>query len=91
MQSQKEQFTEELNKPNVNTGSIDYNALIYGNRDSLVLLLLYIILLTPQINNLMNKVPYLSDDGNYPNYLGILIRGLLFVGIYVGMKNMKLI
>ena len=73
------------------TGSIDYNALIYGNRETLVLLLLYIILITPQINNVMNTIPYTSDNKFYPNYLGILVRGLLFIGIYLGMKNFKLI
>jgi hypothetical protein len=79
--NQKEQFI----------GTIDYNALIYGNRDTLVLILLYIFLLTPQINNLMVKIPYTSDNGYYPNYLGILLRGLIFVGIYIGMKKFNLI
>jgi hypothetical protein len=75
----------------VNTSGLDYNSIIYSNRDSLVLLLLYLILLTPQINSIMNKIPYTSDDGSYPNYLGILIRGLIFISIYVGLKNVGLI
>jgi hypothetical protein len=81
MNNQKEQFI----------GTIDYNALIYGNRDTLVLILLYVFLLTPQINNLMVKIPYTSDNGYYPNYLGILLRGLIFVGMYIGMKKFNLI
>jgi hypothetical protein len=92
---QQQHYQQMLNQQMQNResfmGSIDYNAIIYGNRDTLVLLLLYIILLTPQINNLMVKIPYTSDNGFYPNYLGILVRGLLFIGVYISMKKFKLI
>jgi len=70
---------------------IDFNNIIYSQRDSMVLFLLYVILLTPQVNSLMNKIPYTSDDNNYPGYLGILLRGLIFIIIYIGLKNMNML
>ena len=59
--------------------------------DFATFLILYIILLTPQVNNLINKIPYTSESDNYPSYLGILLRGLIFISIYIGMKNINLI
>lgn len=70
---------------------IDFNNIIYSQRDSMVLFLLYVILLTPQVNSIMNKIPYTSDDNNYPGYLGILLRGLIFIIIYIGLKNMNML
>jgi len=71
--------------------SFDINNIIYNQRDSLVLFLLYVILLTPQVNGLMNKIPYTSDNENYPGYLGILLRGVIFITIYISMKNLNLL
>jgi hypothetical protein len=71
--------------------SFDINNIIYNQRDSLVLFLLYVILLTPQVNGLMNKIPYTSDVDNYPGYLGILLRGVIFITIYISMKNLNLL
>jgi len=76
---------------NQNNSSDNINNIIFSNRDSLVLFLLYIILLTPQINSLMNKIPYTSDHDNYPGYLGILLRGIIFISLYIGMKSLNLI
>jgi len=76
---------------NVNSNEFDINALLFSNRDSLVLLLLYLILLTPQINDLMVKIPYTSDNGSYPNYLGILIRGIFFIGFYILFKKLNML
>ena len=71
--------------------SFDINNIIYSNRDSLVLFLLYIILLTPQVNSLMNKIPNTSEINNYPNYIGILVRGIIFISIYIGLKKLNLL
>jgi hypothetical protein len=72
---------------------------IYANRESLVLLLLFCFLLTPQINSVFNKIPYISNVesttfgrvNEYPGYSGILLRGIIFVGIFIGLKKLNLI
>ena len=87
MQQQALQQQQQISK----TNGLDVNSIMFSNRDSLVLLLLYLILLTPQVNSIMNKIPYTSDEGNYPSYLGILLRGLIFIGAYISMKNLNLI
>jgi len=71
--------------------SFDINSIMYTNRDSLVLLLLYLILLTPQVNSILNKIPYTSEEGNYPGYIGILLRGFIFIGSYISMRKLNLI
>jgi hypothetical protein len=76
---------------NQNNTSDSISNMIFSQRDSLVLFLLYVILLTPQINSIMNKIPYTSDNDNYPGYLGILLRGVIFISLYIGMKNLNLI
>ena len=80
-----------LGKEHMAGGSFDINQILYSQRDSLVLLLLYLILLTPQVNSLMNKISHTSDNGYYPNYLGILLRGTIFIGMYIGLKKLNLI
>jgi hypothetical protein len=86
---------QSLQQPKLVTESkdslFDINSMMFSNRDSLVLLLLYLILLTPQVNSMMNKIPYTSDDGQYPSYLGILLRGFLFISAYISMKKLNLI
>jgi len=71
---------------------------IYGNRESLVLLLLFCFLLTPQVNSVLNTIPYTVDTSTfsrenveYPGYLGILLRGVLFVSIIITVKKLNLI
>jgi cobalamin biosynthesis Mg chelatase CobN len=72
---------------------------IYANRESLVLLLLFCFLLTPQLNSVFNKIPYISNVesttfgrvNEYPGYSGILLRGIIFVGIFIGLKKLNLI
>ena len=82
---------EHLVASTTTNNSIDFNNIIYSQRDSMVLFLLYVILLTPQVNTLMNKIPYTSDNNNYPGYLGILLRGLCFIIIYIGLKNLNML
>jgi hypothetical protein len=90
---------QQMNNPNMikehlsnqNNSSDGISKMIFSNRDSLVLFLLYIILLTPQVNSVMNKIPYTSDYDNYPGYLGILLRGIIFISLYIGMKNLNLL
>jgi hypothetical protein len=76
---------------NTVSSSDSISNIIFSQRDSLVLFLLYVILLTPQVNSLMNKIPYTSNDDNYPGYLGILLRGLIFISLYVSMKSLNLL
>ena len=72
---------------------------IYEYRELLVLLLLFCFLLTPQVNSLLNKIPYISNvESNtfgrvneYPGYSGILLRGIIFVSIFIGLKKLNLI
>jgi len=78
-------------KEHMSGGSFDINQILYSQRDSLVLLLLFLILLTPQVNSVMNKISHTSDNGYYPNYLGILLRGTIFISIYIGLKKLNLI
>ena len=76
---------------NQNGASDGISNMIYSQRDSLVLFLLYVILLTPQANSIFNKIPYTSDNNNYPGYLGILLRGIIFISLYIGMKSANLL
>ena len=97
------QKIEQMNNtPNNSTtdSSIDMiKDFIYANRESLVLLLLFCFLLTPQINSVFNKIPYISNVesttfgrvNEYPGYSGILLRGIIFVGIFIGLKKLNLI
>jgi hypothetical protein len=65
--------------------------MIYMIREPLVLLLLFSIILTPQVNKILNKIPYTVDAENYPGYLGILLRGLILVSIFVIVQKLNLI
>ena len=84
---------------NTNESYVDIvKDIVYTNRELLVLLLLFCFLLTPQINSILNKIPYTVDTSTfsrenieYPGYLGILLRGILFVSIYVTLKKLNLI
>jgi len=99
MNPQMMQRLQQMNNPNMvkehlanqNNSSDGISKMIFSQRDSLVLFLLYIILLTPQVNSVMNKIPYTSDYNNYPGYLGILLRGIIFISLYIGMKNLNLL
>ena len=88
---QVQQQMQKQIKEHMEGTSFDINNIIYSNRDSLVLFLLYIILLTPQVNSLMNRIPSTSEENNYPNYIGILIRGIVFISIYIGLKKLNLL
>ena len=63
----------------------------FANRDALVLLLLFCVICTPQVNVFLNKIPNTSDLYSYPNYLGILLRGVLLVGTYLTLKKLNFI
>ena len=65
--------------------------IIYMIREPLVLLLLFSIILTPQVNKILNKIPYTVDSENYPGYLGILLRGIILVSIFVLVQKLNLI
>jgi len=65
--------------------------MVFMIREPLVLLLLFSIILTPQVNKVLNKIPYTADSDNYPGYLGILLRGLILVGIFVLVQKLNLI
>lgn len=67
---------------------------IYMFRDPLVLFLLFSVILTPQVNSILNKVPYASGASGfneYPSYVGIMLRGVLLLGAYLMLKNMNVI
>jgi hypothetical protein len=67
---------------------------VYTFRDPLVLFLLFSVILTPQVNSILNKVPYASGSSGfneYPSYVGIMLRGVLLVGVYLILKNMNVI
>jgi len=67
---------------------------VYMYRDPLVLFLLFSVILTPQVNSILNKVPYASGASGfneYPSYIGIMLRGVLLLGMYLMLKNMNVI
>ena len=67
---------------------------VYMYRDPLVLFLLFSVILTPQVNSILNKVPYASGASGfneYPSYVGIILRGVLLLGMYLMLKNMNVI
>ena len=68
--------------------------MVYTFRDPLVLFLLFSVILTPQVNSILNKVPYASGASGfneYPSYIGIMLRGVLLLGLYLMLKNMNVI
>ena len=72
----------------------DFKNLIYTIRVPLVLLLLVCIILTPQMNSILNNIPYTSNvsyTSHYPNQIGILLRGIILVCIFVVVQKLKLI
>jgi DNA primase len=90
----KKQVVEHLdanNSSNSNSTLDGIKDLFFANRDALVLLLLFCVICTPQVNLLLNKIPNTSDIYSYPNYLGILLRGVLLVGTYLTLKKLNFI
>jgi len=90
-------IVEHLNSSNESYVDI-IKDIIYANRELLVLLLLFCFLLTPQVNSVLNTIPYTVDTSTfsrenveYPGYLGILLRGVLFVSIIITVKKLNLI
>ncbi len=71
----------------------DVKDIVYLIREPFVLLLLCIIILSPQVNTILNKIPYLkpSEEEIYPSYMGIVFRSVLLVTIYFGVKKLNLI
>jgi hypothetical protein len=68
--------------------------MVYTFRDPLVLFLLFSVILTPQLNSVLNKIPYASGASGfneYPSYVGIVLRGLLLVGVYIMLKRSNVI
>ena len=67
---------------------------VYTYRDPLVLFLLFSVILTPQVNAILNKIPYASGSSGfneYPSYIGIILRGVLLIGVYLMLKKMNVI
>ena len=90
----KKQVVEHLdanNSGNSNSMLDGIKDVFFANRDALVLLLLFCVICTPQVNVLLNKIPNTSDIYSYPNYLGILLRGVLLVGTYLTLKKLNFI
>jgi DNA primase len=87
----KKPVVEHLNSGNSNNTLDGIKDLFFANRDALVLLLLFCVICTPQVNLLLNKIPNTSDIYSYPNYLGILLRGVLLVGTYLTLKKLNFI
>ena len=90
----KKQVVEHLdanNSGNSNSMLDGIKDVFFANRDALVLLLLFCVICTPQVNVFLNKIPNTSDLYSYPNYLGILLRGVLLVGTYLTLKKLNFI
>lgn len=87
----KKQVVEHLESGNSNSMLDGVKDIFFANRDALVLLLLFCVICTPQVNAFLNKIPNTSDLYSYPNYLGILLRGVLLVGTYLTLKKLNFI
>ena len=87
----KKQVVEHLESDNSNSMLDGVKDVFFANRDALVLLLLFCVICTPQVNVFLNKIPNTSDLYSYPNYLGILLRGVLLVGTYLTLKKLNFI
>jgi hypothetical protein len=88
-------MSENSLSPKGTTNGLDnIKDMVYMYRDPLVLFLLFSVILTPQLNSVLNKIPYASGASGfneYPNYVGIVLRGLLLVGVYVMLKKSNVI
>jgi len=89
----KKQVVEHLDASSTsNSSTMDMvKDTFFAYRDPLVLLLLFCVVCTPQVNNVLNRIPNTSDLYSYPNYLGILLRGVLLVGTYLTLKKLNFI
>jgi hypothetical protein len=87
--------SENSLSPKGTTNGLDnVKDMVYMYRDPLVLFLLFSVILTPQLNSVLNKLPYASGASGfneYPSYVGIVLRGLLLVGVYVVLKKSNVI
>ena len=87
----KKQVVEHLDASNSNSTMDTVKDTFFAYRDPLVLLLLFCVICTPQVNKILCNIPNTSDLYSYPNYLGILLRGVLLVGTYLTLKKLNFI
>jgi hypothetical protein len=87
----KKQVVEHLDNGSSNNTMDTVKNTFFEYRDPLVLLLLFCVICTPQVNKLLCNIPNTSDLYSYPNYLGILLRGVLLVGTYLALKKLNFI